>query len=616
MNGYLEYQSKRNLSVTVISRAVTLLMVNLGILTIFTHLAQIASIPFVYYAYLMFGLLMIISFGMARTIWRDVSRAQTKDWSSLALVMATGILAGFLVIRLQPINSFGGAIYDYYFLANAVYYYYNPSQPFNFIVHSLYSGGGAPFVSASYLTTGAFQYMQAAMAYVLRMDYITFAYLIVSPISGLMFPFSLYLLLTRFTDDSFSAAFGTFTALLIIMWLGERSIAPGVWIFSRVFQGKSIVVSTGVCLFTHYFLNYFDRRAWNDWLRLALFATALLGMSSVAIMILPVAAAIIFMSYFIAYIERPFQNLLVITKLGVVYVAALFYIFLSAASIASMDSAEAATYINREYPSSFGGYVYMFMNSEAPTTPVLIAICSIISIFLTAKNARRFVIAQVFLPFFILNPWVSNLLIKLYRGVYFRMFYFLPLFFVIGLTVSLLFDKTKTLSRNIRAAAWIAALVGIVGVTLLLPTSIMWRLKSFDSKFSGQNYDVAMKAIEMLPPGVVLAPDAISSTMFTFNPAYPQIIIKRENTDYFLWAQNRGEEGKMRAATQIFLLGDPGKSNKNYEAFMELTRKYPEIQAVVFNGELSSKLPDLRKFLRSRGFVNSINQSGYVIAWK
>ena len=29
---------------------------------------------------------------------------------------------------------------------------------FNFIVHSLYSGG-APFVSASYLTTGAFQYI-------------------------------------------------------------------------------------------------------------------------------------------------------------------------------------------------------------------------------------------------------------------------------------------------------------------------------------------------------------------------------------------------------------------------------------------------------------------------
>ncbi len=108
---------------------------------------------------------------------------------------------------------------------------------FNFIVHSLYSGG-APFVSASYLTTGAFQYIQASIAYMLHADFVKFAYLVVSPISALMFPFSLYLLITRFTDDTLDAAFGTFAALLIITWLGEGDTAPGFWIFTRSLSGQ------------------------------------------------------------------------------------------------------------------------------------------------------------------------------------------------------------------------------------------------------------------------------------------------------------------------------------------------------------------------------------------
>lgn len=584
-----------------------------GVLTVLTHLAQIASIPFVYYAYLTLGFLIVISLVLARLMWRDVSKAQTRDWASLALVTAAGILAGFLVVSLQPITPFGSAIDDYYFLSNAVYYYYNPSQPFNFVVHALYSGA-APFVSASYLTTGALQYIQSALAYILSVDPIILAYLVVSPISGLMFPFSLYLILTRFTKDSFSAAFGVFAALLILMWLGERSIAPGVWIFSRVYQGKSIVVSTGICLFAYRSIGYLEKDNWQNWAALALLATALAGMSSTAIMILPIMAAILFGSHLFAFIERPFQKLPAIIAPGLKYALTLSYLFLMAAYISTVDSRDAAAYINQEYSSTLSGYVYMFMNSEAPATPLLLALCSIAAILLTEKKTRRFVLAQVFLPFLILNPWVSDLLIKLYRGVYFRMFYILPLFLVTGLTLSLLLEKTKVIPRSIRAAMWTAALAGIVAVIFLLPTSIRGRLQSFDSKFSGQNYDVAMKAIEMAPPGVVLAPDAISSTIYVFNPAYPQMIIKRENTDYFLWAQDRGDESKVRAKTQLFLTGDPRKPNR--EAFEELAQEYPEIQAVIFNAELLSKLPDLQDFLRANGFVNSTNQSGYVIAWK
>jgi hypothetical protein len=603
------------LSVIIIDEAALWYVASFGVLTVLTHLAQLSSIRFVDYSYLALGLLIIISLGAARTLWRNVLKAQTKDWLSFALVIAAGGLAGFLVVNLQPIRPFGGVNDDYYYFANAVYYYFNSGQPFNFVVHSLYSGG-APFVSASYLTTGAFQYIQASIAYMLHADFVKFAYLVVAPISALMFPFSLYLLLTRFTDDTLGAAFGSFAALLVVMWLGEGDTAPGFWIFTRVFQGKCIVVSTGLCLFAYYSLNYFEHQGWSEWLRLVLLAIALVGMSSTAIMILPVAAAILFLSYLFAFSQKPLQSIPAIAKLGAVYVASLFYLFLAAAYIASVDSAAAAAYINRQYPSVFGGYALSFVNPQAPTTPIVLIVFCIASIFLAVKNVRRYVLAQILLPFLILNPWISNLLIKLFQGVYFRIFYILPLFFSIGLTLALLFDRTKSLRRSIRAALWTVVLLGIISMAFVLPTSILKSIHSFASNYSGQRYEVAMKVIETISPRIVLAPDPISETIFTFNPDFPQMIIEKDNTNYFLWAQNRQQEGQMRMDTQAFLLGDSGESNENYQSFLKLIQRYPEIGTIVFKEVVLSKYPALENFLSTLGFSNSVNQDGYFIAWK
>ena len=608
-------QLDSRLSVVVIDEAAFWYVASFGILTVLTHLSQLASIRFVDYSYLALGILIIISLGSALSLWSSTLRVQTKDWFSLALVMAAAIVAGFFVVNLQPIRPFGGVNDDYYYFANAVYYYFNAGQPFNFIVHSLYSGG-APFVSASYLTTGAFQYIQAAIAYILHVDFIRFAYLVVSPISALMFPFSLYLLITRFTDDTLGAAYGTLSALLIVAWLGESDTAPGFWIFTRVFQGKCIVVSTGLCLFAYYSLNYFDRQGWNEWLRLVLLAIALVGMSSTAIMVLPVSAAILFASYLFAFSQKPFQNVPAVAKLGVVYVVSLFYLFLAAAYIGSVDSVGAAAYINRQYPSVFSGYALSFVNPQAPTTPIVLAVFCIAAIFLSIKNVRRYVLAQVLLPFLILNPWVSNILIRLFQGVYFRMFYILPLFFSMGLTLLLLFEKTKSIHRGIRVTLWTVVLIGISGMALILPTSIVKDMHSFASNYSGQRYGVAMKVIGTISPRIVLAPDPISETIFTFNPAFPQMIIEKDNTNYFLWAQGRQQEGQLRMDTQAFLLGDSGGSDQNYKSFLELVHKYPEIGAIIIKDAVLSKYPTLLNFLGTLGFQNSVNQGGFFIVWK
>ena len=87
------------LSVVIIDEATFWYVASFGILTVLTHLAQLSSIRFVDYSYLAVGILILISLGAVRSLWSNVLKAQAKDWLSFALVIAAGILAGFLVVK-------------------------------------------------------------------------------------------------------------------------------------------------------------------------------------------------------------------------------------------------------------------------------------------------------------------------------------------------------------------------------------------------------------------------------------------------------------------------------------------------------------------------------------
>ena len=365
MKGVFDSDQFHNRQSVVITEAIaTGYVVVFGILTIITHISLLASISFEAYSYLTVCIFVVLLVGLGFKAVKRLEEIRIRDTLPLVVVLLAGGIAGWIVTHFQPIRPFGTlSLDDYYYLANPVYYIRNPGQALSFELHDYYSGQ-APFTSASFYTAGAYQYIQAAFAYVLGVNFIQFAYLFVSAISGFMFPISIYLALTKVSRDALGAAIGTAVTLLITMLMGESERSPGSWIFSRVFQGKSIVVSTGIYLIIYFSLEYFKHGKTPAWVSLALTSAALAGMSTTAIMLLPVMAFILFVDYFLIVERAYLRSVGRLFMAGIRYLMSFGYLILFALYIAFVDSTQVAVHANQGYPLTLMGYVRLFFSGR------------------------------------------------------------------------------------------------------------------------------------------------------------------------------------------------------------------------------------------------------------
>ncbi|GEM_PF-2933668 len=602
----------------IIARGIAIWYVTiLGILTILTHLSLLLSISFSRYAYVILVSFILIVVGLSLRGAKSKRERSANDILPLTIILLAGGLAGGIVTLSQPLYRFGAQnLDDYYYLASPLYYIRHPEQQLSFVLHDYYSGQ-LPFVSASFYIAGAYQYIQAAFAFLLRVNFINFAYLFVSTISGFMFPIALYLVITKLTTETLNAAIGTVATLLIVLLLGESDRSPGSWIFSRVFQGKSVVVSTGIYLIIFFSLEYFKAQTLQNWINLALTSICLVGMSTTAIMLLPPMASILFVNYYL-FIRAKLLSLSHLTVIGFKYLTSFLYLIMFTVYISFVDSTKIAAHASRAYPNTLMGNLQLFFRfAPFPTTAVVFAFFSIAAIALTHRFARKFVTGLVFLPFLILNPWVSDFLIRIYSGVYFRMFYILPLFLVIGVSTAQLFKYLQTFRKPVFASALLAYGALIIVLLIYLPTSVIATLHSFSYRFSSSESQEAKEIINITPTGLMLAPFPLSSVIFTFDPDYPQMYIRPDISELFLWKQGREEEAILRAESIAFLLGNKQeKKEQYYEAFKALIQKYPEIQIVVISQAALRSTQDTEIFIYKEGFVHKARVHEFVIFWK
>jgi hypothetical protein len=606
-----------HLSVIVFRAVAVAYVTTLGVLTILTHIALAAAWSFETYARLalIVCLLTLVWLGIR---WRGLPRTiQVRDLAALLIVVLAGGLAGWMALHLQPEGPLGSmGLDDYYFLASPVYYLRHPDQPLSFVLHDFYSGG-TPFSSVSFFIAGAWQYIQAAFAYLLHINFLDFSYLYATALSTFMFPLSVYLVLTRLTSDTRQAAIGAAGALLIVLLLGEAQRTPGLWIFSRVVQGKSIVVSTGVCLLTFFSLEYFQGERSASWLNLCLTSICLTGMSTTAIMLLPTAGALLFLNYFLVSRVRAVPFLHWFT-LGLKYLATFAYLVGFALIVAVVDTTQMATHANQGYPNSLAGYVHLFFwRSHFPTSALVLAIFSVTAVLLTHGLVRRFLAAAILLPFLILNPPVSDLLIQVFQGVYFRMFYILPLFIVAGLSIAQALRALGTFSRPV---FWLGSAAGaaLMAFSLFrLPTSALQSMTDYAQVVSNPETRAAQAISQAAPAGLMLAPYPLSSTLFLFDPDDPQMYIRPNISELFLWKQGREPEAVLRAQAGEFLLADdPHNTRAYYAAFRDLVRKYPGIRTVAMVSSALQGTPEAAAFLQQAGFLHRVEAQEYTAFWK
>lgn len=338
-------------------------------------------------------------------------------------------------------------------------------------------------------------------------------------------------------------------------------------------------------------------------------------MTTTSYMVLPVLGLVILIAYLATH-HRQMGSAKPIVNVAANYFGCYIYLFLYMAFVAVKDGVGNAVVFNSSYPVTFNGYLSFFGPVTAPTP--LSAILFSASALIFTKGARRVFLAwwMTLAILFALNPFAGNLLIKLFRGIFYRMFYILPFPISAGIVVSSISTYAGRISHKIRLsmAYGVMVLTLILG-TLAIPSSIFRnRIYALGGWSQHEEYVTAGKIISETPNGPMLAPYPIAGAVRMLSADYPQLITREDMMQYYLGLQNREADAELRLAASQFLSG----GSREVNAVLQLLDTYPEIRSVVYERKVYAQInsSELNTALNARGFRSKAVVSEYVVFWK
>ena len=615
------WQNSKSLSVTLIATFIMWLMINMGILTVFTHLAQTFGLRFDQYAFISLLFFLAISAGVFWQAKKRWSEIETKDWLVLLFVFGIALLGAFVSLSMRRVGRFIPD--EYYYGANPAYYVQHPVSRMDFKLLFFYSGG-QPFYSVGYLTATAFDYILGIFSYLTKIQFIKVYYELGGGLGGFLIPLSIFLVLSQFSRTTTSAALGTFFTTLSIFLLAETVWTPGGYSFIRSFEGKIILLFAGIPLFTYYSLKHFSRASFSTWLELAAVVTMVTGLSTTAFMIFPFLGAILFVSYWVSFKEQ-FDSVRTLFVKAFLYFSSFFYLIWFALFVAQHDHLETAIAINERsgYTDTIQEYLNGFINPAFPLTPVFVLAFSLAILFFS-KGKRR-----IFLSFWmgivlltIPNPVVAKFLLIIFRGIYFRLFYIYPFPLIIGIVIALLYEHSRNWHHNphVFKIIWTIASLAFVMLTFVSPTSIFTSDRYTWGDWSTYKENAAaLEIVSVTPHGLMVAPYPISGAVRMIDSDYDQLITRYAHMDAYLNLQGRGDEAKLRVQAGNFL--DNGKQ-EDYQAFVQLIEMYPQVNSIVFyrkifyRNEYVKIAEELIDFMKASGFIHRGDLEGSIVFWK
>ena len=289
-------------------------------------------------------------------------------------------------------------------------------------------------------------------------------------IAGFLIPLSLFLAIVHFSDDTLSAVVGTLLTIGIILTLGETTKTFGSYSFARIFQGKAILLSLGIPLFTAFSINYFSKPSWINWMGLFIVSTGCIGLSSTTIFIIPALSSVLLLANLFSAKQYKFPMIIsYFASLTYIVLVAFYVFFYWKAGFENLSPA------NQGLDASFSGRVNLFINPRAPLTPLLLIASTILVFFVLRGMRRNFLLIWAFASIVMfLNPFTSPLIIEhiTTANAYWRMFYIYPFPLIVGVILATLFDKTSHLSPSKRFFIVIVTSVILIGIILQSPTSV------------------------------------------------------------------------------------------------------------------------------------------------
>lgn len=577
-----------------------------GVLSIATHGARFLRLTYREYAVLS-GLLALGVLAVWLWAWfRERREIGRMDRGVLLLVLAAGLAGAVLasIYRLPDMDDFA-------YVPDAVHFLTFPDEHMGYTFHYGYLEGMPQFTIIQ-STSQPFEYVQALVAGGLGLEYLQVYYLLSVAVVGFCVPLAIFLLLSHFSDRTTTAALAMIIVLGILTLLGEGKNTPGSLSFTRIFQGKVVLLAGGLPMFSALSLDYLGRPSLGRWLILALAGAAMVGLSTTAFFLMPMLALSLGVAWLAGegWSRRKFATLAAYgASLG--YVVG--YAFYSSRSAGHLLDASA---MSADWPVTFAGHLALFLDLERPVTPtVFLASLGIVAV-LTRGRRRLFLLswAGAALLFF-LNPVVAPFWIAYVTSapIYWRAFYALPLLAMTGAAAIALLERLP--AARPRTPGILAALILVACLILnFLPgsTSIYRRGGEIGwpaYKLVDEAVEVSRAVVSLAPPGVMLASREISGTTPMLRGGYPQVRFRDNTLVEWLTARDRAGEVDLRIRASEFTNGD-----QQYLAeFSQLLASTDVLETVVLREDV---LPLVESFLLEQGFTQRARSGRYWILWR
>ena len=563
-----------------------LLLVTCAALTVLTHLTQAAGfVSFRAYAWacvVVIGVV-VIAFGYpccTKTHF-NFRPSDTTVKVTLALV-ALGFLSAALALATNR-----GSIDDPLYIADAVYRLQHPSEALDFSSHYLYNRTGQPFLLYWYDTANAFEYTQAAVAYLLGVEFLTIYHLVAVACSAFVAPLAAWFLLRQFVSDPWACFVGAAFSFGVLLLLGETHRTLGNFFITRIFHGKTVLMSISLPLVAAYTIRFLHRRDRFSWWMLLVATTATAGLTTSSFVLVPALVSVLLLAHGWAARLSCSEWIRAVAWTS----AALSYLLVCAIAFSgfAFKNLGATSVVNAAFPITLIGHFRLVFDLDHPVALTLFGICAGVAGILLEGWQRRFLFGWMGATLLLyLNPLTAPFLIEHLTSpnIYWRRFYIFPFIVTIGLAGASTWQALSRFGIAFQRGCAGVVIAALVAAHLLFPgISVFQRADVYGFglpgyKLPNEELADARRLIAVAPPGPMLAPELLAGTITMLDSRFPQLRVRDTTLPMLMAKPGLREEAEARLRASEFVAGNKAE----LESFKATIETYgPLISSVVLD---------------------------------
>jgi hypothetical protein len=573
---------------------IVLLLSPLAISAIAVRIAIYGALSFevATYGFVVSSVLVVVILCVAlRVPLRDLFRlCETVNTSTLCMFAVCCLMAGVATTCLHRAD-----LDDAIYLPKIVHYVAYPKTIMDGRVYEIASAKTLAFprAAAPYYPT-SYEFAEAAFAHVAGIDFLYVYYVVAPFIAGVLGVLGLVACFCFLGVSLDQAACSMLVLIPMMLLMGETHRSFGNVTLVRAFQSKFVFFIVGIPFFTAASIAYFRSRDWYMWAALVTLTLALGGITSSALVMLPLLAVLLSATWWLIHVRREFRIgylLIYGTSLLPVVLFAIDYRRYAVAWISYGAS------LNAWFPSNFWGQFDLVYTSGA--APVSLTLC-VIALLACLCNPRKNAFVLIWSAIAILTllnpvvaPWMMRHLTT--ENIYWRIFYLLPMPLLWGFAYAQVTDRL----RSLRARQWLAyaLCLAMTGLLFVAPTSTLRAANSTRIGWPGYTMDGAAvdarNILALAPAGTVLAPVTLAQDMAILSARHQQIATRADFLENVL--QGRHDEYQLRMSAAQYVAGQGGRAD---DVIAILRRDEPST-VVLAKGVVDSSILDE---LESRNF--------------